>query len=73
MNISFAKLGCEECEICHEHKIHKGFADNEKKEKFDMLKTCESECEKCTSWKDHYAKYRETPLAYKEDKNRVGN
>ena len=73
MNISFAKLGCEECEICDEHKIHMGFTDNEKKEKFDMLKTCESKCEKCTSLKDHYAKYRETWLAYKEDKNLVGN
>ena len=72
MNISFAKLGCEECEICDEHKIHMGFTNNEE-EKFDMLETCERECEKCTSWKDHYAKYRETRLAYKEDKNLVGN
>ena len=73
MNISFAKLGCEECEICDEHNIHMGFTNNEKEEKFDMLETCERECEKCTSWKDHYAKYRETRLAYKEVKNLVGN
>ena len=38
----------------------------------EMLKTYESEGEKCASWKDHYAKYRETRLAYK-DKNRLGN
>ena len=84
LNISFAKLGSEECEICDEHMVHlkrnvknndisnESEEANRRSKKIDMMTTCNGECEKCSLWKDHYKKYCETRSAYKNDKYLVG-
>ena len=45
MNISFAKLGHEECEVCLKHALHE--CEGDKVERDGCKKTTEEECECC--------------------------
>ena len=76
LNISFAKLGCEECELCDEHKVHlensiTGSFD--KTPKNDRNEMCEELCDKCISWEKHQERYREARKEYEADKELVGS
>lgn len=55
MNISFVKLGEEECEICEAHNLH--VHDNE----------TEENCAQCNDWKDHSERAKVSRTAYKAD------
>ena len=54
MNISFVKLGEEECELCLQHEVHK--------------KDCSAEeCDVCRSWSLHIESARTSRMHYKTD------
>lgn len=59
MNISFACLGNEECEVCALLKPH--FNKNE----------CSTDCEKCIYFQKHREKYKECRIEYKADVKRA--
>ncbi|XP_046685019.1 uncharacterized protein LOC124370764 [Homalodisca vitripennis] len=56
MNISFAKLGHEECERCEKYNLHKQ----------DHGQIDELLCPECNEWKDHKKKYTEAREAYEK-------
>lgn len=58
MNISFAHLGHEECEVCENHKLHNV---SHSRENLDL------DCEICKSWQIHKKKFTVARKAYKED------
>lgn len=58
MNISFAHLGHEECEICENHKLHDVSHSRE---------NLSPNCEICKSWQVHKKKYTKARETYKED------
>ena len=58
MNISFVKLGEEECELCLQHDAHK--------------KECNAEeCDLCSSWDMHMESARVSRMHYKNDCEKV--
>lgn len=61
-NISFAKLGNEECELCESFKIHNNGAHT--------LENLDNNCEVCISWKKHIQKAKKSRQKYAEDKER---
>ncbi|KAK4887418.1 hypothetical protein RN001_003689 [Aquatica leii] len=58
MNISFAHLGHEECEICENHKLHDVSHSRENLDPNYKI---------CKSWQVHKEKYTNAREAYKED------
>ena len=60
MNISFVKLGEEECEECREHAVHK-----EVHPQHDNNDEPPADCEECSIWIKHMNNARE---AYRNDK-----
>ncbi len=73
MNISFARLGNEECEICDQHKIHLQNTERARNDDGDnQVALCgDAECVECETWLSHKRKYRITRAAYKHDKESV--
>ena len=71
MNISFAKLGEEECEVCIEILHHECSAQNpstedtKKAERLANIKP--GECQKCDAWTQHINKSYESRNAYRKD------
>lgn len=59
MNISFTRLGHEECETCETFLIH-----NPQHNKTNICDNCEI----CTSWNEHMIKAKESRIAYKTDR-----
>lgn len=62
MNISFAHLGHEECELCEEFRLH------DPNHKADQL---EDTCGICNKWFDHHKKYTVARSEYQNDAERV--
>ncbi|CAH1969615.1 unnamed protein product [Acanthoscelides obtectus] len=58
-NISFAKLGNEECELCESYHMH----NSEHK-----AESLSDDCEVCCSWKDHIMKAKESRERYSLNK-----
>lgn len=58
MNISFAKLGNEQCEVCECFSFH-----NPEHTKENL----EAECDECLSWRTHISKADEARKAYRYD------
>lgn len=61
MNISFVKLGHEECEVCEHFKMHPHTAEE-----------LDDNCEGCQFWKKHNDRATVSRELYKEDKERSG-
>lgn len=57
-NISFTKLGNEECERCEEYSIH---------DKAHTKDNFEASCDVCKLWKSHLKYAKESRLAYQKD------
>ena len=62
MNISFAKLGEEECEWCFEHKVH--VKENHQDE------ADAANCEYCTEWAEHMEMAGVARAWYRKDKEK---
>lgn len=60
MNISFTKLGGEECHICEEMKTH-------------IHNEGENDCKDCEQWAKHTEDYRIARNMYEEDRAKNGN
>lgn len=60
MNISFTKLGHEECFVCETFALHSKDTGHTKEN------TTET-CQECMTWKGHQQKYREARRQYAED------
>lgn len=54
MNISFAKLGHEECERCTKFKLHNA----------DHVKNIDQSCLLCTEWELHHDKFQKARQMY---------
>ena len=57
MNISFVKLGEEECEVCLEHELHNRDCSG-------------AECQSCRGWDDHMEAARISRRHYQQDADR---
>ena len=84
MNISFAKLGEEECEDCEAYRLHEHdseLVDNEinfpgvdtDKLKEKGLPEPQGGCNKCRNWASHIIKAEIARKAYREDKIKQAN
>ncbi|CAG9773211.1 unnamed protein product [Ceutorhynchus assimilis] len=60
MNISFTKLGHQECFACETFSLHSKATGHTKE-------TAEDTCQECTTWKEHQQKYREARKEYAKD------
>ncbi|CAG9763025.1 unnamed protein product [Ceutorhynchus assimilis] len=60
MNISFTKLGHEECFACETFSLHSKATGHTKE-------TAEDTCQECTTWKEPQQKYREARKEYAKD------
>lgn len=79
MNISFAKLGVEECEVCDTFKIHVGSLTNREDDDGDLVRKksktfntpsapCRPECENCKTYFAHVEKKDLALSMYQLDK-----
>ena len=76
LNISFAKLGSEECKTCDAHRLHVISGNKEVTESKDMKKetramqTCcgNDECDTCKTYKAHWLKVITAREAYSIDR-----
>lgn len=66
LNISFAKLGCEECEVCDVFKKHETKLSHTR---HDLPN--EDGCISCDGWWEHIQKAGAARQAYKQDKEKV--
>ena len=74
MNISFAKLGVEECETCDRFALHRNESVNKKagsKRSNHEIESCDDEsCEICSNYKSHVSIVKCIRKLYKNDKVR---
>jgi hypothetical protein len=66
LNISFARLGHEECDLCEIFFVHCSDSGHSK------MSLCGS-CSECSNWNIHIQKAGKSRSAYKEDSNRILN
>lgn len=64
MNISFTRLGNEECETCEGYNLHK------KETSHDASNQFVADCTVCVNWATHHEKYKKARELYSEHKNR---
>ena len=71
MNISFCKLGEEECEVCEAIKYHDCKApiiSNENAPHAERLEGIQTGvCDECDSWSKHYENAALSRIAYRKD------
>lgn len=58
MNISFTRLGNEECEQCESYKHHT------KETSHDVRKQCFPDCDTCLAWAKHHDRYKKARALY---------
>lgn len=66
MNISFSKLGHEECFACEEFHLHCNQLGHAKSEP-------DTSCKLCKEWMDHQLKYKEARIRYQADVEKSGD
>ena len=70
MNISFVKLGEEECEVCTAIELHECAQNKEECTKTERMEAIqEGVCEQCDSWKLHIKRDKEARTQYQNDRD----
>lgn len=63
LNISFARLGNEECEVCESYKLHSKDTNHDVEKQFVL------DCDICTEWSKHHERYKKARMLYDSHKN----